>query len=113
MPSKRTAKNRYERGIYKSYSFKDHDPILDAIDTVHTLAGRPTFKKLSEDSGVSVTTLGNWRSRKTKQPRSAGVEAVLRAMGAERAVIYSGQVVRYGGTRPRLKVLSGGKSSAA
>jgi hypothetical protein len=97
----------YKRGIYKSYFFRDHDPVLDAVDRVHELAGRPKFVRLSADSGVSAQTLSNWRSRKTKQPRSAGVEAVLRAMGAERAVIYKGHVVRYGNTRPRLTVVGG------
>lgn len=99
---------RRVRGVYKSYAFKDHDPVLDAIDSVHELAGRPMFAKLAADSGVSAGTLSSWRRRETKRPQSASVEAVLRAMGAQRAVIWGGRVVRYGDTRPRLSVVRGG-----
>ena len=104
---------KHVRGVYQSYFFKDHDPVLDAIDRVHELAGRPKFSKLAADSGVAAATLSKWRSRETKRPQSASVEAVLRAMGAERAVIYKGRVVSYGNTRPRFGVVQGGKRGAA
>jgi hypothetical protein len=101
------ARKVYKRGVYQSYFFRDHDPKLDAIDRVHELAGRPTFKKWSELSSVGAQTFSNWRKRKTKRPQNASMEAALRALGAESVVLYKGQIVRYGNTRPRLTVVGG------
>jgi hypothetical protein len=101
-------KKKATRGIYKSYFFKDHDPILDAIDRVYELSGmnnngRIKFKEINELSNVSVTTLHNYRTRKTKRPRSDCVEAILRALGARRAVVYQEKVINYG--NPKLTVV--------
>lgn len=110
MPKKTT------RGIYKSYFFKDHDPVLDAVDRVYELTGmtrdngRVRFGEISKRSGVTESTLRNWRTRKTKRPMSAGIEAVLRGLGAQRAVIYKGHTIRYGGTK--LTVVPGGRKTA-
>jgi DNA-binding phage protein len=72
-------------GVYPSYLFKDHDPILDKIDTLIADSGQ-SFAKIERSSGVTVTTLGNWRKRKTKRPQFATVNAVVRALGGELVV---------------------------
>jgi transcriptional regulator with XRE-family HTH domain len=69
-------------GVYPSYLFKDHDPVLDAIDTLIADRGE-TFAKIERASGVTATTLSNWRKRKTKRPQFATVKAVARALGAD------------------------------
>ena len=46
-------------GFYKSYSFKDKDPVIDQLRTLQQDAGL-TYKQLSDYSGVSVGTFRNW-----------------------------------------------------
>lgn len=67
--------------IYPSYLFRDHDPILDAFDTLHGDSGAK-LSNTAADSGVSITTLHNWKRRKTKRPQFATVMAAARALGA-------------------------------
>jgi hypothetical protein len=106
------------RGIYKSFDFKDHHPVLDAIDRLYELAGvplgrngRPKLSYVAGKSDVRVGTLVNWRTRKTKRPHDAGVEAVIRGLGGERFIKYGEHVLRYGtSSRPvTLTSIQGGK----
>jgi hypothetical protein len=41
-----------------------------------------------------MTTLRNWRLRKTKRPQFATVKAVARALGGELGIMYKGRIVR-------------------
>ena len=81
-------------GIYPSYKFTDHDPILDQIDTLRQDAGNVSFTRLSAASGVSDTTLHAWASRKTKRPQFATVAAVVNALGGELTVTYRGRLIK-------------------
>lgn len=83
----------YPRGIYKSYQFQDHDPILDQIATV-IVDSELTYSEISARSGVSMTTLNNWRQRYTKRPQFASVAAVVRACGAKIIVTYQGKIIK-------------------
>lgn len=89
-----------KRGIYKAYFFKDHDPILDAIDRLYELVGtQPGGKKLTltyveSVSGVRAATLGRWRKRKTKRPNNPTVEAVINGLGAKRTITYNGHTIK-------------------
>jgi transposase-like protein len=69
---------------YKSYSFRGQDPIvskvLDQVDGT-------SFAAVSRDSGVASTTLGNWRSAKTKRPQFATLNATLMALGKEFTIV--------------------------
>lgn len=65
-------------GTYHSYNFIDKDPIIDYIRTVINEYGK-TLKALSEESGVSATTISNWLYGDTKRPQAAPLNAVLRA----------------------------------
>lgn len=84
-------------GIYPSYLFKDHDPILDQIDTLFDLAKangfNVSFVAVSAESKVSAGTLTNWRTRKTKKPQVATVAAVANYLGGELTLTYRGRTV--------------------
>ncbi len=69
-------------GVYRSYNFKNFDPVIDKVRTIVEDSGQ-TYKRVSEDSGVSRTTLGNWFNGKTRRPQFATVNAVARALGSE------------------------------
>ena len=67
--------------IYKSYSFRDKDPVIDQL---RTMAKNTRYIDISLKSGVSTTTLYNWFGGTTRRPQSATVEAVGRALGFKR-----------------------------
>lgn len=77
---------------YKSYVFTDKDPMIDTVRTI-IQDSKETFKKISEDSGVSPQTIAKWLYGETKQPRAASINAVLRALG------YKLEVVTYSYTQ--------------
>jgi transcriptional regulator with XRE-family HTH domain len=66
---------------YKSYHFKDKDPIIDALRTLVEDSGL-SWEQISELSGVSATTLYNWFQGATISPRFCTLEAVARSLGA-------------------------------
>jgi hypothetical protein len=68
--------------LYKSYVFRDKDPIIDQVRTV-VQDTKQTYKQISADSGVAAGTLGNWFGGTTKRPQFASMNAVLRACGHE------------------------------
>jgi transcriptional regulator with XRE-family HTH domain len=80
------------KGVYPSYLFKDHDPILDAIDTLIADSGW-TFGEIAVGSGVTRTTLTNWQKRKVRRPQFATIKAVTRAVGGELRIIYKGKAI--------------------
>jgi hypothetical protein len=67
-------------GMYKTYSFRNKDPVIDQLRTV-VKDTETTYKAISEKSGVSETTLWNWFSGTTRRPQHASVMAVTRALG--------------------------------
>lgn len=69
--------------IYKTYSFKTKDPVIDELRTM-VKETKMTYKDIHDKSNVSVSTLQNWFHGVTKRPQSATVEAVGRAMGYKR-----------------------------
>lgn len=77
---------------YKSYNFVDKDPIIDEIRTIYEDSGA-NYHWIHENSNVSTTTLNNWFSGKTKTPRAATVNAVLRCLGYKLGVVEMGQRV--------------------
>ena len=81
-------------GIYPSYLFKDHDPILDVVDTIVKDSGK-SIVQAHEISNVSVSTLASWRKRKTKRPQFATVAAVITALGGEVNIKYKGRKVNW------------------
>jgi transcriptional regulator with XRE-family HTH domain len=66
--------------LYKSYSFKTKDPVIDQVRTMIQDKGTK-YKKIEADSGVSATTVSNWLTGPTLRPQHATVMAVIRALG--------------------------------
>ena len=77
------------RGIisYKSYMFREKDPIIGAIRTAMSDA-HVTYTTVAAESGVSAATIRNWDSGDTKRPQHATVAAVGRALG-KKGVLWS------------------------
>ena len=66
--------------LYASYSFTDKDPIIDRLRSA-VQSSKESYAKISEDSGVSATTLYAWFHGDTKRPQYATVAAVFSALG--------------------------------
>jgi transcriptional regulator with XRE-family HTH domain len=68
------------KALYKSYAFKDKDPVIDRLRTMIQKEGM-SYSEVSEASGVSVQTFYNWFDGATKKPQWATVCAVAYALG--------------------------------
>jgi len=69
--------------MYKSYSFRNKDPVIDELRTIIDDEKART-SEIVKSSGVSYSTLYNWFKGKTKRPQSASIEAVGRSLGYKR-----------------------------
>lgn len=70
---------------YKTYVFKDKDPVIEEVRKV-VEKSKKSYSEISALSGVSDTTLHNWFYGATLRPQNATIEAVLRALGHRRKV---------------------------
>lgn len=86
------AKPSAYNGVYPAYLFKDHDPVLDQVDTVIADSGMK-LSGVAAVAHISPTTLTNWRMRKTKRPQFASVAAVVRAVGGEITITFGGRTI--------------------
>lgn len=75
--------------LYKSYMFKDKDPIIDAMRTAFEDAGG-SYAKLKAKSSVSSSTIYNWFNGKTKRPQFATVAEFAIGCGKHGIVFGSG-----------------------
>ncbi len=66
--------------LYRSYNFRDKDPIIDALRTAREKSGM-SVAEVSEASGVSMSALYNWWEGTTRRPQFATSMAAARAMG--------------------------------
>jgi hypothetical protein len=66
--------------VYKSYSFRDKDPIIDRLRTLISDEGKG-HGEIAHESGVSPSTLHNWFSGPTRRPTYACVAATAATMG--------------------------------
>lgn len=80
-----------KRGIirYKSYMFRDKDPVIDELRTLVADAngGRlnaAALKAVPENGGPTVGCLRGWFYGKVKRPQNPTVEATGRALGYKR-----------------------------
>ena len=67
---------------YKSYVFRDKDPVIDKLRTIVADSGMNSTE-VSTDSGVSASAIFGWFHGKTRRPQFATVNAVARACGQE------------------------------
>lgn len=65
---------------YKSYMFRDKDPVIDQVRTLVKDEG-VNYTQVHARSGVSTTTLSNWFNGRTRRPQFATVQAVARGLG--------------------------------
>lgn len=77
---------------YKSYLFRDKDPVIDQVRTAIEDSG-VKWAFIEHKSGVTTQTLHNWFSGPTKRPQHATVRAVLRAIGYDFALVKTAAVV--------------------
>jgi transcriptional regulator with XRE-family HTH domain len=75
---------------YKTYSFTDKDPAIDELRTL-VQDSEMSYDDISEESGVSTSTLWNWFSGDTRRPHNASLEAVGRALGYRREFVFVGK----------------------
>jgi hypothetical protein len=87
--------SRTKFGIYPSYLFRDHDPVLDQIDTLFDKARAAGLEvsraKVAKETNVSASTMLNWRKRRTKRPQFATVAAVANYLGGELTISFNGR----------------------
>src|ERR1700746_2132509 len=75
--------------IYKSYFFKDKDPVIDELRTLaedyfgEKVSGK-NLRSIQTAGGPTASTMREWFFGKTKRPTSATVEAAGRSIGFER-----------------------------
>jgi hypothetical protein len=79
--------------LYKSYVFKEKDPIIDAMRTAYEDAGG-RYRDIKEKSGVSYSTIHNWFNGTTRRPQFATV--------AEFAIACGKHGIIFGANGPRL-----------
>jgi len=86
------AAKKTKRGFitYKSYVFKDKDPIIDALRTSFS-ESRLSLEEVHAASGVSRTTLYSWWYGKTLRPQFATVSAVALSLGKRTIKFHAGK----------------------
>lgn len=75
------AKRKRRQG-YHTYSFKEVDPVIDVIAQAMKLSNQ-THREIASASGVSPTTLSNWKSHRTRRPQFCTIAAVAGALHHE------------------------------
>jgi hypothetical protein len=75
--------------IYKSYVFRDKDPVIDQLrtmaeDTYGVKINSKTLRIIADKGGPTVGSMKAWFFGKTKRPQNPTVEAAGRAMGYQR-----------------------------
>ena len=71
---------------YKTYIFRGQDPLIgEALEKINGMR----FKAVSEASGVSTSTLYNWRRKKSRRTYASTMNAVLRANGLKLTITKS------------------------
>lgn len=77
-------------GVYKSYSFRTKDPVIDELRTV-VKDEAVSYQQVADASGVSAGTLHNWFQGETRRPQHASIMAVTRAMGYDYVLVRKGK----------------------
>lgn len=67
---------------YKSYNFREKDPVIDELRTLVRDAGA-SYREINNESGVSTGCLYGWFNGATRRPSHAAVAAVAGALGYE------------------------------
>lgn len=79
--------------VYRTYQFKDKDPVIDALRTIIEENGLgEKFKTVHEISGVSQSTLHSWFKGNTKRPQYATISAVSSSLGYETTFVRARRI---------------------
>jgi len=78
--------------LYRSYNFRDKDPVIDTLRTAVRASGM-SYQDISEASDVSTSTLYHWFHGETKRPTHAAVMAVVRALGYDLKLVRAARVI--------------------
>ncbi len=83
------AKGNGHLPIYKSYVFRDKDPVIDQLRTMAedyygTKITGKSIRQISEAGGPSEACMRAWFFGKTQRPQNPTIEAAGRAMGYRR-----------------------------
>lgn len=76
--------------LYKTYMFKNKDPIIDRMRTI-IQDEQVSYKDIQSMSGVTASTLYNWFHGATKRPQHATAMAVIRALGYDMRLVKVGK----------------------
>lgn len=90
------AKKRGFISPYRTYMFREKDPVIDFVRT-HVDDSGETYKSISESSGVSTTTMYNWFHGNTRRPQFATVAGILTSLGVKE--LNLGSILRHGNGR--------------
>ena len=81
---------------YKTYSFKDKDPVIDEIRTriqdeakMQKVSDTAVINMVSETSGLSVGAIRGWLYGDIRRPQHATVAAAMGALGYEQHWVKS------------------------
>lgn len=66
--------------LYRSYVFKDKDPIIDLVRTV-VQESEMSYGEISDKSGVSTSAINGWLNGATLRPQFCTANAVFRSCG--------------------------------
>jgi hypothetical protein len=75
--------------IYKSYVFRDKDPVIDELrtlieNTYGTRVSNKVLRQIQEAGGPTAGAMAGWFFRKTRRPQNPTIEAAGRAIGFHR-----------------------------
>ena len=79
---------------YKTYSFKEKDPAIDALRTIIADEGA-SYSELHDLSGVAARTMWGWFHGPTKRPQHATIMAVAIALGYNYKLVKVGKVIAF------------------
>jgi transcriptional regulator with XRE-family HTH domain len=77
--------------LYRSYMFKDKDPVIDRIRTIVEDEGL-SYSEIHTISGVSTSTLSNWFDGETRKPQYATIAAVTYSLGYKQEFVKAKRV---------------------
>lgn len=81
-------------GIYPSYLFKEHDPIIDQVFTLIDKAGLSgKLTMVAATAHISDSTIRNWDKRKVKRPQFASIKALVNSLGGHLVIEYRGEKI--------------------
>lgn len=68
---------------YKTYRFKEQDPLIGQV----LMEIRTTFAEVGRKSGVSPSTLSNWKHKRSRRTFASTLNAVARSSGKKLALV--------------------------